>query len=326
MNGGWIPVIKRRVVGNQDGYCKKTEVITIFVDNIPESMDAKGLFNLFRKFGVVKDAFIPGKRRRVLGSRFGFVQYDCEVAAEMAIEKADGLWCDNKALKVKRAEFQKPHALEALVRRRVRDSEKVVIRAYEEGNGWLYESLVVKLSSFLTVEAFKAELHNRGMRDVIVRDNGGRIVVLTFNSVQQMKEGKEQIGKWVLLEFKGKSIPVRICEELSKCLLPTSSESRVKEMLQLKSKGCETVEVDQLSGNGGTTRCDYRGTVAREKEVVSEDDEVSRVQETVAGRSDVIRRDYDGKYAPTEAMVSMGNDKVGAGSKEEGMNQGVNSQ
>ncbi|XP_028110551.1 serine/arginine-rich splicing factor SC35-like [Camellia sinensis] len=163
MNGGWIPVIRRRVVGNQDGYCKKTEVITIFVDNIPESMDAKGLFSHFRKFGVVKDAFIPGKRRRVLGSRFGFVRYDCEVAAEMAIEKADGLWCDNKALKVKRAEFQKPHALghrekgmlnrgdegramhqrpqrqqwqdnrakqsyaEALVRGRVCDSEKVVI-------------------------------------------------------------------------------------------------------------------------------------------------------------------------------------------------------
>ncbi|XP_028107657.1 serine/arginine-rich splicing factor SC35-like [Camellia sinensis] len=170
VNGGWIPVIRRRKVGNQDGYCKKTKVVTIFVDNIPESMDTKGLFNLFREFGVVKDAFIPRKRRRVLGFRFGFVRYDCEVAAKMAILKADSLWCDNKALKVKRAEFQNPHApghqekrilnrgddgrlmhqrpqrqqwqdigvkqsyTEALVRRGASESEKVVIRAYEEGN------------------------------------------------------------------------------------------------------------------------------------------------------------------------------------------------
>ncbi|KAL7209634.1 hypothetical protein ACSBR1_031233 [Camellia fascicularis] len=232
VNEGWTPVIRKRKVGNQDGYRKETEVVTIFVDNIPESMDSKGLFNLFRKFGVVKDVFIPGKRRRASGSKFGFVRYDCEVAAEMVIQKADGLWCDNKALKVKRAEFQKPHALghqekrvlnigddgrlmhqwpqrqqwqgigvkqsyaEALVRGGASKSEKVVIRAYEEGNGWLYESLVVKLSSFLAVEDFKAELYNRRMRDVIARDNGGRIVVLTFSSIQQMQEGKEQIGRW----------------------------------------------------------------------------------------------------------------------------------
>ncbi|KAL7169036.1 hypothetical protein ACSBR2_034128 [Camellia fascicularis] len=188
-------------------------------------MDSKGLFKLFRKFGIVKDAFIPRKRRRVSGSKFGFVRYDCEVSADMAIQKTDGLWCDNKALKVKRVDFQKPHALghqskrvlnrgddgrlmhqrpqrqqcqgvgvkqsyaEALVRGGASVSEKVVIRDYKEGNGWLYESLVVKLCSFLAVEDFKAELYNRGMRDVIVRDNGGRIVVLTFNSVQQMLEG-----------------------------------------------------------------------------------------------------------------------------------------
>ncbi|XP_028113022.1 uncharacterized protein LOC114311157 [Camellia sinensis] len=111
VSGGWNLVIKMRKAGNQYGYRKEAVVVTIFVDNIPESMDSKGLFILFRKFGIVKDAFILGKSRRVSGSRFGFVRYDCEVAAEMAIQKADGLWCDNKALKVKRVEFQKPHAL-----------------------------------------------------------------------------------------------------------------------------------------------------------------------------------------------------------------------
>ncbi|KAL7170252.1 hypothetical protein ACSBR2_035176 [Camellia fascicularis] len=61
VSGGWNPVIKRRKVGNQYGYRKEAVVVTIFVDNIPESMDSKGLFSLFRKFGIVKDAFIPGK-------------------------------------------------------------------------------------------------------------------------------------------------------------------------------------------------------------------------------------------------------------------------
>ncbi|KAL7229196.1 hypothetical protein ACSBR2_007820 [Camellia fascicularis] len=55
----------------------------------------------------VNDAFIPSKRRKATGSRFGFVRYDCKVAAEMAVLKADGLWCDNKALKVKKVEFKK---------------------------------------------------------------------------------------------------------------------------------------------------------------------------------------------------------------------------
>ncbi|XP_028093770.1 serine/arginine-rich splicing factor 2-like [Camellia sinensis] len=103
--GGWNPVIRRREVGSQLGDPKEEFLITIFVDNIPDSMDPKGLFNLFQKFGLVKDVFIPGKRRKASKSRFGFVRYDCEVTARVAIQKADGLWCDNKALRVKCAEY-----------------------------------------------------------------------------------------------------------------------------------------------------------------------------------------------------------------------------
>ncbi|THG03081.1 hypothetical protein TEA_026153 [Camellia sinensis var. sinensis] len=40
-------------------------------------------------------------------TRFRFVRYDCPVAANMAVQKTDGLWCDDKALKVKLAEFGK---------------------------------------------------------------------------------------------------------------------------------------------------------------------------------------------------------------------------
>ncbi|KAL7198229.1 hypothetical protein ACSBR2_020693 [Camellia fascicularis] len=70
-------------------------------------MEPKGLYSLFNNFGVVKDVYISFKRRKQTRSRFGFVRYDCPVAAQMAVQKANGLWCDNRALKVKLADFEK---------------------------------------------------------------------------------------------------------------------------------------------------------------------------------------------------------------------------
>ncbi|KAL7197752.1 hypothetical protein ACSBR2_020306 [Camellia fascicularis] len=204
--GGWNPVIHRRKVGCQRGSRKEGGLVTIFVDNIPESMDPKGLFSLFCKFGIVKDVFILGKRRKASRSRFGFIRYDCEVVVDIAIQKANGLWCDNKALVVKRAEYQKSQTLgpmeqrglhrEALASDGSTERGKVVIKAKEEGNGWQYESVVVKMSSFLAFKDFRSEMCVRGMKDVIARECGGRIVLLTFSSVQHLKEWKAQLGDW----------------------------------------------------------------------------------------------------------------------------------
>ncbi|GAB2299275.1 hypothetical protein Dimus_033346 [Dionaea muscipula] len=62
---------------------------------------------LFSKFGVVKDVYIPRKKNKG-GKRFGFgfVRYDCSVAAEVAIQKTNGLWIQDKELKVKIADFE----------------------------------------------------------------------------------------------------------------------------------------------------------------------------------------------------------------------------
>ncbi|KAL7225716.1 hypothetical protein ACSBR1_020970 [Camellia fascicularis] len=80
---------------------------TVFVDDLPKSMDPKGLYALFTKFEVVRDVFIPNKRRKMSRLRFGFVHYSCPVEARMVVQKANGLWCDNRILKVKVAEFVK---------------------------------------------------------------------------------------------------------------------------------------------------------------------------------------------------------------------------
>ncbi|THG10975.1 serine/arginine-rich splicing factor SC35-like [Camellia sinensis] len=103
--GGWKPRIRRRPVGYQQASLRGPGIFTVFVDNLPESMEPRGLFNLFSNYGVVKDVFIPKKRRKVLGTRFGFVRYDCQVAASMAVQKTEGSWCDDKELKVRIAAY-----------------------------------------------------------------------------------------------------------------------------------------------------------------------------------------------------------------------------
>ncbi|GAB2274347.1 hypothetical protein Dimus_009111 [Dionaea muscipula] len=67
-------------------------------------MDPKGLHKMYSKFGVVRDVFIPRKRSKA-GRRFGFVRYDCEVAANVAIQTTNGLWVHDKEFKVKNAVF-----------------------------------------------------------------------------------------------------------------------------------------------------------------------------------------------------------------------------
>ncbi|KAL7230379.1 hypothetical protein ACSBR2_008797 [Camellia fascicularis] len=55
------------------------------MDNLPKSMDPKGLHGIFTNFRVVRDVFIPNKIRKMTQSRFGFVRYDCLVAGRMAV-------------------------------------------------------------------------------------------------------------------------------------------------------------------------------------------------------------------------------------------------
>ncbi|KAH7838067.1 hypothetical protein Vadar_021623 [Vaccinium darrowii] len=78
---------------------------TLFVDNIPESKDLQWLSKTFKMFGVVKDTFIPRKRSKCSGNKFGFVRYDCQVSAGMAVSRMNGVWVDNMRLFVKEASF-----------------------------------------------------------------------------------------------------------------------------------------------------------------------------------------------------------------------------
>ncbi|KAL7218203.1 hypothetical protein ACSBR2_011474 [Camellia fascicularis] len=90
--GGWIPVVKQRKRSDTWNKVGSNGLFSVFVDNLPFNMDPRALFKLFTNFGIVRDVFIPQKRRKATNSRFGFVRFDFLVAANVAVQKADGLW------------------------------------------------------------------------------------------------------------------------------------------------------------------------------------------------------------------------------------------
>ncbi|KAL7163339.1 hypothetical protein ACSBR2_039437 [Camellia fascicularis] len=106
-NGGWIPVVSQWKGDRGQGKEAIHGLFTVFVDNIPSRMDAKSLFKLFTKCGIVKDVFIPFKRMIVTNSSFGFVRFDCHIAADVAIQKANGLLVDDNVLEVKTVTFDR---------------------------------------------------------------------------------------------------------------------------------------------------------------------------------------------------------------------------
>lgn len=68
-------------------YSNKGPLVTLFVDNLPEDVPIRWLKFFFNKFGIVKDAFLPLKRSKATGRRFGFVRYNCLASADFARDK-----------------------------------------------------------------------------------------------------------------------------------------------------------------------------------------------------------------------------------------------
>ncbi|KAL7218938.1 hypothetical protein ACSBR2_012077 [Camellia fascicularis] len=192
-NGGWIPVVRHR----KGGGAKRSEtshgLFTIFVDNLPQTMDVRSLFKFFTKFGIVKDAFIPFKRRVVTNSRFGFVRFDCSVAANIAIQKANGLLVDDRVLEVKNATYGRGSRVEQSKRRpqttrRFFDSNNIRGQASCAGQ----KSFAEVLKGNTPIEA----RNEKGLKQVLVRKGGGRDVVLTFNSQEELKSNIYNIKEW----------------------------------------------------------------------------------------------------------------------------------
>ncbi|KAK9272742.1 hypothetical protein L1049_003119 [Liquidambar formosana] len=84
---------------------KWESLYTVFVDNLPDEMDAPWLRNIFSWCGVVKDSFILNKRRSNSNSRFGFIRYETIREARAAAKELNGVFCLYSKLFVKLADY-----------------------------------------------------------------------------------------------------------------------------------------------------------------------------------------------------------------------------
>ncbi|KAL7221957.1 hypothetical protein ACSBR1_023817 [Camellia fascicularis] len=193
-------------------------------------MDAKALFKLFTKFGIVKDAYIPFKRRKVTNSRFGFVCYNCCIAASVAIQKENGLLVDDSVLEVKMAAYDRNSRSEQSKRklqppRRFLDTSNfrgkaayvehrffaevlkgdtsvvegdtnIIIKAKEEGNGWLYESAIIRFNTEYSTHNILKVLKEKGLEQIEVKKGGGRDIIISFKSTNELQSNIGKIKEW----------------------------------------------------------------------------------------------------------------------------------
>ncbi|GMP42883.1 hypothetical protein CsSME_00012472 [Camellia sinensis var. sinensis] len=165
---------------------------------------------------LVKDAFIPSKRRLVSHSRFGFVMFDYHVAADIAIQKANGLLVDNKVLEeprsppsIRKSQFirrsfeinrSRGHVsfagqrsfVDILQGVKTNTSTKVT----EEGNCWLYGSVIICFNTEYSILNVSETLKEKGLEHILVRKGGGRDGILTFNSQDELKSNIGNLKDW----------------------------------------------------------------------------------------------------------------------------------
>ncbi|KAL4309665.1 hypothetical protein GQ457_01G010940 [Hibiscus cannabinus] len=88
--------------GEDRVYNNKQEVVSLFVENLPETLHWKGLWFSFARHGDVVNAYITRKRNRG-GKRFGFVRMKNLKEAERVIQRLHGFTLYGLKLSVKRA-------------------------------------------------------------------------------------------------------------------------------------------------------------------------------------------------------------------------------
>ncbi|KAE8710667.1 Polygalacturonase [Hibiscus syriacus] len=76
-----------------------TQVVSLFVENIPRAFHWKGLWFIFARYGNVVGAYIANKLSR-RGKRFGFVRFGSKVEVECGMEKLNGFVLNDFKLSV----------------------------------------------------------------------------------------------------------------------------------------------------------------------------------------------------------------------------------
>lgn len=80
---------------------------SVFVQNIPEKLDQHGLKGIFRKAGIVKDVYIPTRRGKTTGRRYGFLRFGSLEEAAKSIMLHNNSIVRGSRIRVSMARFEK---------------------------------------------------------------------------------------------------------------------------------------------------------------------------------------------------------------------------
>ncbi|GAB2276503.1 hypothetical protein Dimus_011225, partial [Dionaea muscipula] len=170
-------------------------IITVFVDDIPDTMVHRDLWKLYSSLGVVKDVFIPRIRNKS-GRRFSFVRFDCPVAVEVAIQKTNGLWVKDKELRVKQADFNRTAPVvqdsyaSVVARGGSLQDDLPTVKVQSIGNGWLYKSVVATFTDQRTQDLMFDSFISKIKGILVVRRLGFKKILISFISEAEIDEGE----------------------------------------------------------------------------------------------------------------------------------------
>lgn len=187
-------------------------IFSLYIDNLPNGVGLPWFRKFFSNFGSVVDAYLPFKRSKRTGNRFGFIRYDSIRGMEFAKEKANGFWIGKKNLIVEKATYDR-EAPQQISKPRfelnyggfrgsraqgqnrafdgkdmgygkeLKDVEKrFSLNLNPVAVDWLTKSAVAKLKALTTPELVQNALRELNFNDVSVKSLGGMKIIITFQS------------------------------------------------------------------------------------------------------------------------------------------------
>ena len=91
----------------REGIFNDRNVVTIFIDNLPEDMTRDWLLQLFKFEGTVVDVYLSHRRRKRYRTPFGFVRYRWKAEAVRAMEKLNGVVVRGCKIEISLAKFNR---------------------------------------------------------------------------------------------------------------------------------------------------------------------------------------------------------------------------
>ena len=83
-------VRERSLVGKDRRWDFRLKLVSVFMDNLNPIVDQKGLWGIFKSFGLVRDLYLSPKSR-MRRSCFAFVRFSTMVEAEMLAKLTNGI-------------------------------------------------------------------------------------------------------------------------------------------------------------------------------------------------------------------------------------------